>query len=205
MSITWDESAPGDAGQLSQGAGAIRGLKVAIADGVEPSMYWPGSGGGSAASAGVMTLGTFRTGYGVASAVSISADVDSNPLGRLYYASDTSRVYSIQTSMDSLAVLSGYAIGHPQSLLSTARWVVSRGTVQLGNTATFGPTYNGIPRVLASMTTTVKTPSFPVNVKIDSITATQFTPSGYSVTDLGGWAAVTGPIVDWLSIGSVSF
>jgi len=168
-------------------------------------MYWPGSGGGSAASAGVMKLGTFRTGYGVASAVSTSADVDDGPLGRLYYASDTSRVYSIQTSSDSVAILSGYAIEHPQSVVSTARWVVSSGTAAPGTAKSFGVTYNGVPFVQASWVTTTKTPTIPLAIKLDAVSATEFTPSAYSITDEGVWDAYVGGQINWLSIGTVSW
>jgi len=200
MPITWDESAPEDGGLLSQGADVIRDLKAQIALGVSESMYWPGSGGGSAASAGVMKPGTFRAGYGVRSALSLGADT-----GRMYFESGSREGYLLQPSVDSLQVLSGYAIEHPQSCVSTARWVVSHGTASAGEAKSFGVTYNGIPRVTVSLVTTQETPTWPAAVKLDAVSATAFTASCFTVTEVGGWGSELALVLNWLSIGSVAF
>ena len=165
-------------------------------------MYWPGSGGGSAASAGVMKPGSFRAGYGVESAVSLGADT-----GRLYaVGSDVpGNVYLLQPSVDSLPVLSGNAIEHPQSLVTTARWVVSSGTASAGETKTFPVTYAGIPRVLVSVVTTQTTPTWPAVVKLDAVSATQFTPSCFTITEAGAWGSELAVVLNYISIGSVAF
>jgi hypothetical protein len=196
--MAWDENEPQDGAPLSQGAGAIRTLKADVSGNISPSMYWSGT------SYGEMRLGTFRAHYGAVSLVSTGPALDTYGNASLYMASDTSRVYSIHTSIDSLAVLSGRAIEYPASLVTTARWVLSRGTGTQGSTMPYGVTYNGIPFVQASYITAAKTPSFPIAIRLGTIEAHQFTPSTYSLTDLGGWVQ-HGADIAWLSLGSVSF
>ena len=193
MSITWTEGSPGSKSDMSAGAQAVRDLKVAIADGVEPSMYWPGSGGGSAASAGVMRLGTFRTYYAAASNVSLGADT-----GRVFYASDTSRVYVIQPSVDSLPVLSGYAPEHPRSVASTARWVISSGTLASGSVTTFPSAYGAVPMVWTNMYQLAGTTT------VESLSATSFLASMHT-SDGTNWSRGTDHWVEWISLGTVGW
>lgn len=204
MTITWRESVPDEGDDLKAGAGAIRDLKTQFASGVSASMFWPGSGGSTAASAGIMQKGSFRAYVALTSAHSAS-DVDALPLGKLFYASDTSRFFSLVTSTDSLAPLSGLAIEHPQSLVTTARWVVSAGTTYIGAAVTFPVTYLGIPVVFLSHHTKQVIPKWPMTAKLDTVSATQFVPSSHSIDGAGNWQAETGGWVEWLSLGSVAW
>jgi len=200
MPITWDESLPGDGDYLSQGADSIRTLKREFAEGIVPAMYWPGSGGGSAASAGEMKLGTFKTHYEVRSGLSVGARN-----GSLLFASDTSECYMIQTSVDSLPVLHGYAIEHPRSAVSTVYWVVSSGTGSTAEDKSFGVTYKGRPLITTSWVTTLTTPEYPIAITVGAVTTTQFTPSGWSIIDVPAvdWVQEMAQLFHWISIGTV--
>lgn len=199
MGFSWDESSPGDGDLLGQGASAIRGLKENVALGVTPSMYWPGSGGGSAASAGVMRLGSLRAFYETNSLLSLGADT-----GRLFYASDVSRLYYVNSSVSTLAVGHAWGIEKSASDATSVRYVVSTGTTYAGAGPSFPVTYAGIPQVLLSFVTLQTEPTYPVAVRIDSITPTGFTVSGWSLDESNEWAQVSGFWIDWMSIGTVA-
>jgi len=196
--MDWDESEPQDGGLLSQGAKALRDLKVGVSS-VSRSMYWSG------ASYGEMRLGTFRTSSGLSSALSTGTAFDTSGNASLFLASDVSLVYSVHTSLDSLAILSARAIEYPTSLVTTARWVMSSGTAVTGTAKAYGVTYNGIPTVRVSLATVQKTPYYPLSVIAGTVAANQFTPSSYSIIDVGGFQVETDHEVMWSSLGSVSF
>ena len=58
--ISWNESVPSPTSAASSGDDEIRSFVTSVALGLQPSFYWPGSGGGSAASAGESQLGNLR-------------------------------------------------------------------------------------------------------------------------------------------------
>lgn len=197
MSITWTEGAPGSRSDVSAGAQAIRDLKVAFADGVEPSMYWPGSGGGSAASAGEMRLGTFRTYVAAASAVSVGSDT-----GRLLVTSDTSRFYAIQPSHQTFMVGGTRVLEAWPSARSSFRWVLSSGTLTPGSVVTFGVTYGGLPVVAFAQPYGV-VGNVPIALGVEYLSATTFFASAHTLSGVT-WSRFTGGYSDWMSLGTVA-
>jgi hypothetical protein len=205
MTILWQESTPGNRSDLSGGAQAIRDLKTVFSDGVQPSLYWPPES--SNASAGEMKLGTFRTYHTTASNVSLGVDS-----GRLLYASNVSRVYAIQPSVDTLPLVSQSAPEHRRSIATTKRWVVSTGTVAIDAVVTFPVTYDAGCVVLLSAYSVQ--PKYAVLPYLNAApSATTFMVSGWSISDwsiLGGGYIVslkteTGHWIEWMALGSVSF
>jgi len=184
---------------MSAGAQTIRDLKVAVADGLEPSMYWPGSGGGSAASAGEMRLGTFRMSVATRSAVSLGVDT-----GGLLFASDVSRVYAIQPSVETLPLFSQSAPEQLHSMATTKHWVVSTGTVALAGQVTFPLTYD--TGCVVSLSAYSTAPRYAVMTSLQAApSATTFLVSGFSLVESGNTVSLmteSGGWVEWMALGS---
>lgn len=60
MAIVWIETVPSPSSAASSGDDELRAFMVAVASGLSPGYIWPGSGGGSGASAGLSQLGNAR-------------------------------------------------------------------------------------------------------------------------------------------------
>ena len=106
MAIRWDESRPVDSDQFAGFAAETRSLKSALAIGLAETLQWPGSGGGSAASAGSVNPGTARLYYDVQSNLSVPTRAWIGWQGSAasgagaFVASDTSRLFSATVSND---------------------------------------------------------------------------------------------------------
>lgn len=87
--IAWTESVPSGTSPVGTTPAYCQDLWPAIASGLATEHYWPGAGGGSDASAGVLLPGASRAFVAARSASSVPND---QMLGRLFFASDTSRV-----------------------------------------------------------------------------------------------------------------
>lgn len=96
MPINWDETVPSDSDQFSGFPTQVRSLKSSFALAIANSLFWPGSGGGTTASAGSVKAGTARAIYDVQSNFSAPSSVSS---GQAYIASDTSRLFGGGSSL----------------------------------------------------------------------------------------------------------
>lgn len=145
MPITWDETSPADADAAGSAAGALRSLKANLASGLSVCMNWPGSGGGSVASAGVPKIGSTRAYFGPESQVSTVAD------GALMLTSDTSRLFAVNSATTvflggSRLVESSVTTG----LSSNDRYVLLTGAGLVnGSVLTYGVTFATAPIVVA--------------------------------------------------------
>jgi hypothetical protein len=190
--IGWDEAAPANTQAASLGDDAIRSMKTNVAGGLGTSMYWPGTGGGSAASAGIMKPGAARAFYGTQSQVSAAQT------GQLMLTSDTSRLYEVGPA-GGLMLGSGSGVDGPSHPGTGVRWVVNSGVTVAGSgtTQAYGAAYVSIPQVVVSAWTTVNTGVF---------LQTFAYASGFSVTAYNPTAtaiAASKVSVLWMSMGTV--
>lgn len=209
MAITWTEGAPGSRSDVSAGAQAVRDLKIAFADGVEPSMYWPGSGGGSAASAGEMKLGTFRT--FVASASALSSPTDN---GRLFLDSGATRLYGPTSNSTQHWYGSPRHIAQTGSVATSARWVLEAGSFTYNykgagsrnsaDTVVFAVTYGAPPVILVAQADSVVYAQFAQQIIPTASTTTGFFPECASPS---GTSMQPGQlsICQWMSLGTLAF
>jgi len=190
--IGWDEDAPADGDAASSGDDAIRSMKTNIAGGLSTSMYWPGTGGGSAASAGIMKPGAARTFYAAESAVSAAQD------GQLMYASDTSRLWYVGSTGP--VYLGGqYGIEAATNPKAGARWHLDSGASYNGGNIPFNVTYGAAPRVTASLCTTASVGALSV---ITGVTTTGFHVGAYD--ERNALYAASAFTVYWTSLGTVA-
>lgn len=87
--ITWNESVPSGTSPVGTTPAYCQDLWPAIASGLATEHFWPGAGGASDASAGVLLPGASRA---FVAARSASSAPNSQLSGRLFFASDTSRL-----------------------------------------------------------------------------------------------------------------
>ena len=191
--IGWDESLPSNTSSAALGDDEIRSMKTNIAGGLSTSMYWPGTGGGSAASAGIMVPGAARTFYAAESAVSAAQD------GQLMYASDTSRLWYVGTTGP--VYLGGqFGLECAANPGAGARWAMASGVTVNGSgtTQAYGVTYVTVPRVVASLQT---------SLDAGGTVTVQPYASGFSVqayaADATAYPASTCSI-HWMSFGTVA-
>jgi len=190
--IGWDEAAPADGDAASSGDDAIRSLKTNISGGLGTSMYWPGTAGDSAASAGVMLPGAARTFYAAESAVSAAQD------GQLMYASDTSRLYYVGTTGPSY--LGGqFGVDHALDPKPGYRWHLASGVSFSGGLISYGVTYATAPVVVASLNTTAAEGALSV---LTGVGTTGFYCEAYDETNTKHSASAFS--VYWQSIGTVA-
>jgi hypothetical protein len=194
MSVTtWVETNPPNTEAASLGDDAIRGAKVSVAEGLGTSMYWPGTGGGSAASAGIMKPGAARTFLGTQSQVSAAQS------GQLMVTSDTSRLYQVGPA-GGLMLGSALGVEGPSYPGAGIRWVASSGITVNGNLTIqgYGVAYNGLPQVIVSAWT---------EVNVGVYLQTSVYQSGFSVNALtaaNAYVAASKVSVLWMSLGTVS-
>ncbi len=120
--IPWDESAPQNTDRYQDLAGVLRSLKTNLSGALGSSFYWPGTAGGSAASAGQALPGSIRAFYAAQSAYSAPSSSSS---GALFVASDTSRLFG---GGSSLSLFLGSASAVEGATLpggARVRWVTS--------------------------------------------------------------------------------
>ena len=200
MPIAWVETEPSDSSGANLGATELRSLKTTLATALANAMYWPGSGGASAASAGLPLPGMWRAFFGPQSAVSANAD------GSLYVTSDTSRLFGTG-SAGTMFLGSAQALEQAAVPGGNARWVLSSGTAVASSAFSYGSVssgalqspliYNGLPVVTFSVTTSGTT------VLVGNIVALSTTGATVVVYNLAGAPSVS--TVYWQSLGTVTF
>ena len=139
MPITWNEASPADTDGAGTAASALRSLKANLATGLATSVYWPGSGGASAASAGWPKIGTARPLYGTQSQVSAYADAF------LMLTSDTSRLFAVNSA--STVFLGGSRVieSSSTSMAANTHYVFATGEIQNSVVGGYGVTFTQSP------------------------------------------------------------
>ena len=153
--IAWNESVPSGTSVVEPTI--ARSVWSSLAVGLSEVVYWPGSGGGSVASAGEVRPGRSLAFYGPQSA---SSNPTLDHVSRAYLASDTSRLFVYGSGQTFLA-------GSPRVWEHNLRytspnytWVVQRSaTTGLDGTLTtkaisFPTPYTGAPEVFTSSSAT---------------------------------------------------
>jgi hypothetical protein len=190
--IGWDETAPADGDPASSGDDAIRSVKTNISEGLGTSMYWPGTAGGSTASAGIMKPGAARTFYGTQSQVSAAQS------GQMMYASDTSRLYYVGATGP--AYLGGqFGVDHAKHPTAGSRWHLASGISNNGGLIAYGVTYGAPPTVVASLTTTADVGMLSV---LTGVSTTGFYCGAYNESNT--LLAASKCSVHWQSLGTVA-
>lgn len=187
---------PSDSSGANLADDELRSLKSSLAIGLSNSMYWPGSGGGSAASAGQMKPGVARTYVGTQSQVS-----STNTAGSLMITSDTSRLYAVgPAGVQFLGSSRMVEFSDPPAV--NKRWVMSNGTVASGAIITFPQSYDTTPTLFVSLQTTTTYPivAFATLLGISSSTASVGVRHADTSAETDqAWT------VNWVSLGTVSF
>ena len=103
--LNWKETLPSETSKVGISPPEIHAHKQAIAQWLGAWLEFPGSGGGSENSAGVLKAGASRALHGAAS-LSSNAAMGTNK-GKVYFTSDTSRLYVYDSS-------GTYCVGTPR-------------------------------------------------------------------------------------------
>jgi len=146
MPITWNEASPADTDGAGTAASALRSLKANLATGLATSVYWPGSGGASAASAGWPKIGTARPLYGTQSQVSAYADAF------LMLTSDTSRLFAVNSA--STVFLGGSRVieSSTTSMAVNTHYILATGQLQNSVVGGYGVTFTQAPALILQNT-----------------------------------------------------
>ena len=150
--IGWAEGTPSNASAVQPRD--FRSLLTNLAQAIRGSLYWPGPGGDSLASIGVLRPGGSAAFYGVQS---LASGPTLDHVGRAYLCSDTTRLLTLESAQVFFA-------GSPRLWeMATAyagqnyTWVLARGA-QTGCSAaaqskniSFGVVFNGVPEVYTSV------------------------------------------------------
>lgn len=187
--INWDENLPSGSSAIKLGDDDVRNLTVALGDGLDAEHHWDNTQG--SANRGLHRKGSARAYIDVQSRMSGSG---SSEAGKLYFASNTSRLFVTPDSGTSVQVGS---IAHPEVIEirdAVAYGPQFRPVIEAGSgtgasggagVVVFNSEYEVAPVVIAVATTAV-------GVGISSIT-------------IGGFAADTNPSGGdfyWQSIGT---
>lgn len=200
MPIAWDENAPVDSDAYAGEAGALRSLKSTLATALANTFYWPGSGGGSAASAGQIPLGSARAFYGgtpvtlgsTSSTGVLLEVVGSGPAPDHF---DVGRVYEIGSATTRM-IGSNRALEGKLVPPTGTRGALSTGTVNTLGRAVFGITFGAVPTVL--VTDVSGTNVTPV---LTAVTTSYASVAVYAYDGSAGNSAG----VHWMSLGTVAF
>lgn len=198
----WTEGLPSDTSLVVKGPAYMRSIWQSVAVGLDESLYWPGSGGGSNASQGELKPGASKAWFAAKSASSDGASATHR--GRPFIASDESQLYTYlwETTASGRTQLIGTPfLQEHETYFDRAYWLeksgsfvttpVSAGVVMGGIVSlTAGEDYAGKPSVF------VTSDNASVQVAADAIQNTQFTSrvSGAAVQ-------IT---VRWVSLGTVN-
>src|SRR3990172_8832046 len=138
MPITWNESVPSPSSAASSADDELRGFMVAVARGLSRSFVWPGSGGGSAASAGLSQFGNARLAIAGNSAVTGGYGDGYLLLNRNHIS--IHHIGSTWTAMlgHSAMVNHNPPQGFTAAVQVAARWLTQTGTVSIASTTSFG-------------------------------------------------------------------
>ena len=201
--ISWTEALPSSTSTGGDVEKDFLSMMTSIALGFGPSFVWPGSGGGSAASAGEAALGQAR------SAVSTSGQTGGygdgflllNPLhGSLHHIGSTSTGLVGHANMvdhGSASSLSAYWLIQSGSFFTSS---VSTGSISLS----FPTPYGAIPIVQLGM---YSVSGSPINyiVNLSSITTAGFSAALSSLNTGGPFVPISNSLVTvfWESSGTV--
>jgi hypothetical protein len=144
--LNWDEALPSDASRVGVAPPDLRSLWTSIGAGVGEELFFPGSGGGSQASAGELKPGSTRAFLGAQSASSN----DATNLGKLFLSSNSTFLL-LYESAETHRVGGAGTLSHGSQPLGGV-WVEQRGTasdISDGNTAgvSLGTAYSVTPEV----------------------------------------------------------
>jgi hypothetical protein len=189
--VTWVNTDPTEGSGASHLDDAVRQMTAAVAYGLGESLNWPGSGGGSATSAGRPKLGSARLAYS-----------DSNRAGG--YPDGHLSLDSLRLAVRHVGSTNTGVIGHASMLeraapsSRSAIWTMQEGVASLDTTdgitpVTFGTIHLGVPHV----DVTLSSASFVHGIA--SPTSSGFT-SFASYMDSGVTSATT---IYWRSEGTV--
>lgn len=207
MSIAWNRAFPSS---TSTGGDVVldwQSMMTNIASGLSASFYWPGSGGGSSASAGEAKLGSLR--------MARNSFVAKGPYGDGYLQMNSAsgaagytsvaHIGSTWTGLVSHNAMLDYASGG--SFPQTWRWFVQEGSLKLPSssastiTFTFPTKYSVAPPFVAISTVSVGNGGAPkvfAGVLNASVTTSQFS-SVYSTNE-----SSTSFLLLWRSEGTVA-
>lgn len=127
--ISWTEALPSENSKVGISPPEIRNNKALIAQWLGDWLEFPGSGGGSETSAGIMKAGAARTLYAAVSASSNDGSIN----GKLFFASDTSNMYVYDST-------GTYCVGTPNLIE-----VQTDGSEQYAYVFQSGQSYVGAP------------------------------------------------------------
>jgi hypothetical protein len=193
----------------SAGDDELRSFMTQLASGISASFIWPGSGGGSAASAGESRYGNARCAH--------SGNVTPSGVGNGYLSINTNHVslHHIGTTWQGLLGHSSLADHGPGAILpSFSRWLIQSGISNLGSssatsfgtiTVSFTSVYDSIPPfVQITMRQSSLTLQSGYLVNLSTVTTGGFT-SSYSALGATGLGFGSGvPFLVWESQGSVT-
>lgn len=171
--IGWNESAPSPLSDASSGDNEARSFMSSIALGLQPSIFWPGSGGGSAASAGETQPGSLR----MAHSGNVTGGFEN---GYLSLRTEWGSVWHIGSAWTGMVGHSGMLDrGGGGSFPQSWRWLCQEGsytttlTSNVTHPITFPTPYTAVaPTVQVSLV--IASPAFPVNVLNGSVTTLGF-------------------------------
>ncbi len=207
----WDESSPQNTDRYQDAAGVLRSLKTVLSSNLSQSMYWPGTAGGSAASAGQMLLGAARTFYDAQSNYSTPSPVTQGTLfqnNNVAGGSIGPRLFGATTASGATYFLGTNRLVEQQQWPGqTARWVVSTGTstVSSGQTIAFGPTYDQPPLVDLGLRVDLGSRGTAATVSVRTSTTTCFRLNVSDISSVQTVFGTAGEYVCWMSEGTVTF
>jgi len=187
MPITWNESVPSPSSAASSADDELRGFMVAVASGLSRSFVWPGSGGGSAASAGLSQFGNARLAIAGNSAVTGGYGdgfllLNRNHISLHHIGSTWTALLGHSSMVDHKS-----GLGFTTASQVSARWVTQSGIFTIPSTDSFGAITVTFPTAYSATPTFVHCCPFYGN-------AVLFTNSSYAVhvSDItrGGFSAV---------------
>lgn len=195
----WDNATPAGSESVSLGDDRIRSLKTSVQQVLDAEHVFGASGG---AGTGIHRPGSAMAAVGTQSLVS-SADTE----GRIFYASDTSRLFA--TPSNGTVFIGGPTVisagSFPGGLPQRAIWVEDFGLADsaLGNgqTITFPHSgYSGVPFVTVSAWTD-NVNATPFYVTMRALSATAVTVAGRKTAD---GTIVSNWTIMWRSVGTMA-
>lgn len=211
--VSWDEATPAGSESIGLGDDRIRSLKTAIREGLSNEHVWP-SDGSTLNRVGAHRYGSARAHWGLQSHVSTSGD--SFSAGRMMITSDTSRLFSVASTVeDNSSKASAFMLGAGPLAPSFHSFLgvftpnadqLAHIVVQVGHSSassahaiTFPKSYNGIPFVFVSADSEALSGNKPGKfARIIGVSQSQL--SVQMISSENGDALDSG--VYWLSIGS---
>lgn len=206
--ISWSDGLTLGTSNASAGDDELRSIMTSIASGLQPSFYWPGTGGGSLASAGESQPGNARAARAGNSAVT-------GGYGDGYLLLNTNHISLHHIGSTWTAMLAHASmLDHDGSVsapsLATARWVTQAGSFSLSSTSdgqvgqktvSFTSSYDTFPLVFVTVQQPTLSSGYLVNV---SSLVTQSTATMFTSTYSGVATVVSVATVHWESSGTMA-